>query len=287
VGRIVCTTNTLRRASLIRLSLSFPVYLEEPKLVTALRQAIVQETGQVIEPAAFSRILVRLERRGLIASEEGSERVRLYHLTASGMLALQQAEELYRRDQEEQEWNGWSPDLSGRKEIIMRLVLWILRLYPPAWRERYEMEMAALLEQHQLTFWTVLDLLVGAMDARLDPHYRRARQLLPLRRVRTSWQLAIAAFVAFWIALLPWLWLSVLGIDSDTQCENTISLAAPGKSRKALEYFSPQPLVRLHVSRIGGYASRCSIMGRSIRLRVPCHRNMHHTCPDCENAKHK
>jgi hypothetical protein len=100
----------------------------------------------------------------------------------------------------------------------MRLVLWILRLYPPIWRERYETEMAALLEQHHITLWTVLDLLVGALDARLDPHYRRVRQLLLLRRFRISWQLAIAAFVAFWIALLPWFWLSVLGIDPDAQC---------------------------------------------------------------------
>jgi hypothetical protein len=61
---------------------------------------------------------------------------------------------------------------------------------------------------------------VGALDARLDPHYHRARQLLPLRRIRTSWRLAIVAFVTFWIALLPWFWLSVLGIDPDTQCEN-------------------------------------------------------------------
>jgi len=64
----------------------------------------------------------------------------------------------------------------------------------------------------------VLDLLVGALDARLDQHYRRARQLLPLRRFQTSWRLAIAAFVAFWIALLPWFWLSLLGIGPDTEC---------------------------------------------------------------------
>jgi DNA-binding PadR family transcriptional regulator len=165
-------------------SLSYPALLilasmvEEPKTVTALRQAVVQATGQVIEPTAFSRVVARLERRGWIAGEDGTERLRLYHLTASGMLALQQAEGQYRRDQEEQEWNGWSPDLPGGKEIIMRLVLWILRLYPPAWRERYETEMTALLEQHHLMLWTVLDLLVGALDARLDPHYRRARQLL-------------------------------------------------------------------------------------------------------------
>jgi DNA-binding MarR family transcriptional regulator len=141
-------------------SLPYPAFLilvillEEPKLITVLHQSVVLVTGQVIEPAAFSRIVSRLERRGWIASEDGAERVPLYHLTVSGMLALQQAEELYRRYQEDQEWNGWSPELTGRKEIIMRLVLWILRLYPTAWRERYETEMIALLEQHHLTCWT-------------------------------------------------------------------------------------------------------------------------------------
>lgn len=40
-------------------SLSYPAFLilaslvEEPKTVTALRQAVVQAVGQVIEPAAF------------------------------------------------------------------------------------------------------------------------------------------------------------------------------------------------------------------------------------------
>ena len=80
--------------------------------------------------------------------------------------------------------------------------------------------MVALLEQHQITLWTVLDLLVGALDARLDPHYRRARQVLPLRRFQASWRLVVGALVAFWIALLPWLWMSVLGISSDTRCSD-------------------------------------------------------------------
>ena len=105
----------------------------------------------------------------------------------------------------------------------MRLLLWILRLYPLAWRERYEIEMVALLEQHQITLWTVLDLLVGALDARLDPHYRRERQMLPFRRFQTSWRLVIGALVAFWIALLPWFWMSVLGLPSDTQCDEWAS----------------------------------------------------------------
>src|SRR5215469_12930621 len=50
----------------------------------------------------------------------------------------------------------------------------------------------SLLEQHGITLWTMLDLLMGALDARLDPHYRRARQLLPLRRFQNSWRLLAA-----------------------------------------------------------------------------------------------
>jgi hypothetical protein len=60
---------------------------------------------------------------------------------------------------------------------------------------------------------------VGALDARLDPHYRQPRQLLPLRRFQSSWRLVIGAFVVFWLALLPWFWLNVLGI-SGAECGN-------------------------------------------------------------------
>jgi hypothetical protein len=83
------------------------------------------------------------------------------------MLALQRAEASYQGEKLRERRRH--PLLLRGKEIIMRLALWILRLYPQAWRERYETEMVALLEQHHLTLWTVLDLLVGALDARLDP----------------------------------------------------------------------------------------------------------------------
>ena len=51
-------------------------------------------------------------------------------------------------------------------------VKWILRLYPSAWRQRYQEEMQALLELHTITAATALDLLFGALDAWLDPAYR-------------------------------------------------------------------------------------------------------------------
>ena|SRR5690242_8924663 len=42
---------------------------------------------------------------------------------------------------------------------------WLLRLYPPAWRRRYEDEMAALLQEQRTGSRTALDLLRGAADA--------------------------------------------------------------------------------------------------------------------------
>lgn len=188
--------------------------IDGPKTATELRQVTIQEAGKVIEPATFSREVARLERKGWIASSDGGERLSLYHITASGLLTLEREEAKHQQNQEAQECKKRGCGLFQRKEFAMRLVLRVLRLYPLAWRERYEMEMVALLEQHRITLWTMLDLLIGALDARLDPHYHRTQQLILLRRFQTSWRLVMGAFVAFWIALIPWLWMSVLGISS-------------------------------------------------------------------------
>ena len=42
---------------------------------------------------------------------------------------------------------------------------WLLKLYPPAWRRRYEAEMAALLEDQRAGRRSVIDLVRGATDA--------------------------------------------------------------------------------------------------------------------------
>src|SRR5712692_2973665 len=175
-----------------------------PRDAVALCEAIEQAEGLYIEPGTLYRVLAQLEQRGWIAGDNGGERLRRYLITALGMLALQQAEAKYQRNQEQQEQNERSPGLLGGKEIIMRLVVWMLRLYPPAWRERYETEMVALLWQHEITLWTVMDLFVGALDARLDPHYRRSRQLISGQRLWNSWRLMASAFVVFWVSLLLW-----------------------------------------------------------------------------------
>jgi len=118
----------------IQESLSHPAFhmlaclVDEPKTATALHEAVVQATGQVIEPGAFSRVVARLEQRGWIAGDDGWERMRRYHITAFGLLALQQVEAKYQRNQEDQERNRWSPGLLRGKERMMRLVLWNLNL---------------------------------------------------------------------------------------------------------------------------------------------------------------
>ncbi|GMA51831.1 hypothetical protein GCM10025857_31880 [Alicyclobacillus contaminans] len=44
---------------------------------------------------------------------------------------------------------------------------WLLKLYPRAWRTRYEDEMKAVLESHRVTWRTHLDLVLGALRAQL------------------------------------------------------------------------------------------------------------------------
>jgi hypothetical protein len=72
---------------------------------------------------------------------------------------------------------------------------WVLKLYPPAWRERYEAEMLALLEQHHVTWRTLIDLLRGAVDARFDPYFGTPKRLLPGERAR---RLRHAHTTVFW-----------------------------------------------------------------------------------------
>lgn len=45
----------------------------------------------------------------------------------------------------------------------------LLRLYPAAWRARYEEEFLAVLEERPLSPFDVIDIMLGALDARLRP----------------------------------------------------------------------------------------------------------------------
>jgi hypothetical protein len=48
-------------------------------------------------------------------------------------------------------------------------VIWLIRLYPPAWRRRYGRELAELIATQPASFSTAIDLVAGAVDAWLNP----------------------------------------------------------------------------------------------------------------------
>jgi hypothetical protein len=53
---------------------------------------------------------------------------------------------------------------------------WLLQLYPARWRERYGEEFSAVLASQRASVGLVLDVLAGAIDARLYPQIRRQIQ---------------------------------------------------------------------------------------------------------------
>lgn len=89
------------------------------------------------------------------------------------------------------------------RSTYQSLSLWLLRLYPRRWRGRYEVEVQALLEEHEIRLRTIVDLLFGAVDARLDPAYARERLVLTMRTSRFTTVTLFGAFALFGITLLP------------------------------------------------------------------------------------
>jgi hypothetical protein len=86
---------------------------------------------------------------------------------------------------------------------------WLLKLYPRWWRCRYEAEMLALLEETRSMPREVVDLLLGALDARLNPprwrSWRRRRTAAGRGVLVLVGALAIVAFDTYalgWIAPL-------------------------------------------------------------------------------------
>jgi hypothetical protein len=55
---------------------------------------------------------------------------------------------------------------------------WLVQLYPRAWRHQYEKEFTALLEEVDVSFLTILDVVLGACDA----HYQQWKIAKQLRR---------------------------------------------------------------------------------------------------------
>ena len=80
-----------------------------------------------------------------------------------------------------------------------RSIKWLVRLYPRGWRERYEEEFVALLEQRPTSLVDVLDIALGALDAHLDPQV--GERIAPMvNRMRAATIAILCAYVGFVVA---------------------------------------------------------------------------------------
>jgi hypothetical protein len=77
---------------------------------------------------------------------------------------------------------------------MRRLGLGLLVLFPQAWRERYELEMRALLAEQVIRPRTLVDLMRAAVDAHLHPDGLRGA---PLERMRGTVGAALCCWIAF------------------------------------------------------------------------------------------
>jgi hypothetical protein len=63
---------------------------------------------------------------------------------------------------------------------------WLLYLYPPRWRRRYGKEFVALIAPQRFSFFTVLDIIGGAIDAWFQPQSHLAPRAAPQPEGETS-----------------------------------------------------------------------------------------------------
>ena len=105
--------------------------------------------------------------------------------------------------------------MPGRGSLFLRR---LLVLYPAAWRRRYGDEFAALLEQTPLTFRTLFDVGVSAVDAHLNPTGPMRKWPFMFERLRAS-ELAVFA---------GWIFFVVSGLLFAKMTENWDQLPPPG-----------------------------------------------------------
>lgn len=104
----------------------------------------------------------------------------------------------------------------------------ILGLYPSGWRARYGAELEDVLDQHQITVRTVVDLALGAVDAYRHPELGPAEVLPPSERLRSGFGSMLLASVVFglaWVAILSVRLRAVPGRASDLQNHPDLGLA--------------------------------------------------------------
>jgi MFS family permease len=87
--------------------------------------------------------------------------------------------------------------------MMKRIGSWLTRLYPRAWRERYEAEFDVLLEQCLHSPLDVVDVFLGAIDAHLqllNGENVTWRRMNMINKIRTTLLIVFAAYIGFIIA---------------------------------------------------------------------------------------
>jgi hypothetical protein len=159
---------------------------------------MAREYSTCVDPRALIKLLAQLHHRGWIERRQSENGDMFYQMTDEGERALlQQRVDIQKRS----ERIGSTGQNRLFEERYIRWVCWLLCWYPSAWRERYEQEMLALLEQHTITLLTLLDLWLGALDAHLKGGYYRVHLSFFFKDLQATVMLFIGAAALFFFVL--------------------------------------------------------------------------------------
>jgi hypothetical protein len=83
---------------------------------------------------------------------------------------------------------------------VNRLARRLVGLYPRAWRERYEEEFVAMLEQRRVSPSDLVDVALGALDSWVRPQVASEGRTLVVSKMRTSLLAVLWAWIGFVVA---------------------------------------------------------------------------------------
>jgi hypothetical protein len=152
----------------------------------------------------------------------------------------------------------------SRPAHVSRAQRWtprLLHLYPRAWRDRYGDEVASVLAEHRVTYWTALDLVLGALDAHVHGDLLPRRLVSMAHRMRSSEITIFCAFVLFCIAWLP------LSLVRDPLPIWQDALAAHPELLIALTLLGIAALIATLAILVGGVPLVVSALAQSITAR--------------------
>lgn len=144
---------------------------------------------------------------------------------------------------------------------VQQWMQWLLRLYPRAWRDRYGDEVISVLAAHHVTYWTAIDLVLGALDAHLHGDLLPRRLTSVAHRMRSSEITTFCAFALFCLAWLP------LGLVHDPLPIWEAAAAAHPELFVALTIVGIAGLVAALAILVGGLPLLISALAQSIAAR--------------------